>query len=94
METDFIKESPVDQGLSADVRQFILKTFPLARKQQIRDSDNLLESGFLDSQGILEVVTFIEERFSVILSDEELVPDNFLTIDRIAAFIRSKTTQV
>ena len=77
--------------LAADVRGFILKSFPLARKQQIKNSDALLESGMIDSQGVLEVVAFIEREFSTVVADEELSPENFQTIDRIAAFIRSKT---
>jgi acyl carrier protein len=79
------------RDLGADVRVFILKSFPLARKQQIKNSDALLESGLIDSQGVLEVVAFIEREFSTIVDDEELSPENFQTIDRIAAFIRSKT---
>lgn len=78
-------------NLKADVREFILKKFPLARKQQVKDSDLLLENGMLDSQGVLEVVTFIEEKFSITLADEDLVPANFRTIDRIVDFIHSKT---
>jgi acyl carrier protein len=78
------------RDLAADVRAFVLKSFPLARKRQITNTDALLESGMIDSQGVLEVVAFIEHDFSVIVEDEELSPDNFQTIDQIAAFIRNK----
>ena len=78
--------------LATDVRKFVLKSFPLARKQQIKDSDALLESGMIDSQGVLEVVDFIERQFSTTVEDEELVPENFQTIDRIVTFIRTKTS--
>jgi acyl carrier protein len=80
----------VGRDLNADVRQFILNKFPLARKQRIRDSDALLESGMLDSLGVLDVVAFIEQEFSISVVDEDLVPENFRTIDRIVAFIQSK----
>jgi acyl carrier protein len=79
------------RDISRDVRQFILRTFPLARKQQIQDSDYLLESGMLDSQGMLEVVTFIEKEFAIGVEDEDLVSENFHTIDGIVAFIQSKS---
>jgi acyl carrier protein len=78
-----------NEGLHTEIRQFILKKFPLARKQQLQNSDALLESGMLDSQGVLEVVTFVEETFSIIVADEDLVPENFQTIERIAAFVAS-----
>jgi acyl carrier protein len=76
--------------LAGSVREFILKQFPLARKHQVKNSDPLLESGMLDSMGILEVVTFIEREHSIGVCDEDLVPENFQSIDCIAAFIRSK----
>jgi acyl carrier protein len=72
------------------IREFILEKFPLARKQQLKDSDALLESGILDSLGVLDLVHFIEREFSITIADEELVPENFQTIDRIAAFIGNK----
>lgn len=72
------------------IRKFILEKFPLARKQQLKDSDTLLESGILDSLGVLDLVHFIEQEFSIAVADDELVPENFQTIDRIAAFIGNK----
>ena len=85
------EQFPVTSDLNAGIREFILKQFPLARKQQIRDSDSLLESGMLDSMGVLDVVTFIEQEYSFTVADEDLSPENFQSIDRIAAFIQSKT---
>jgi acyl carrier protein len=41
--------------------------------------------------GILQVVTFIEKEYAFTVSDEDLVPENFQTIDRIAAFIQTKS---
>ena len=78
--------------LSLQIRKFILDKFPLARKQQIKDSDPLLESGVLDSLGVLDLVSFVEQEFSVHVADEELVPENFQTIDRIAVFIQRKSS--
>jgi len=80
----------MNENPKAQVRQFILKQFPLARKRQIRDSDALLESGMVDSLGVLQVVNFIEEEFSIKISDDDLVPDNFQTIDRITALIADR----
>jgi acyl carrier protein len=78
--------------VNTQIRKFILDKFPLARKQQIKDSDPLLESGVLDSLGVLDLVSFVEQEFSVHVADEELVPENFQTIDRIAAFVESKSS--
>jgi acyl carrier protein len=79
--------------LNSQIRAFILEKFPLARKQQLKNSDALLESGILDSLGVLDLVSFVEREFSIAVSDDELVPENFHTIDRIVAFIESKSTR-
>jgi acyl carrier protein len=88
---DWTKMNTAGNHVSIQIRKFILDKFPLARKQQIKDSDPLLESGVLDSLGVLDLVSFVEQEFSVHVTDEELVPENFQTIDRIAAFVESKS---
>jgi acyl carrier protein len=89
---DGTKMNMAGNHVSTQIRKFILDKFPLARKQQIKDSDPLLESGVLDSLGVLDLVSFVEQEFSVHVADEELVPENFQTIDRIAAFVESKSS--
>jgi acyl carrier protein len=80
----------MEDNVKSEVRQFILKKFPLAKKQNVSDDGALLESGMLDSQGVLEVVNFIEQQYSMVVSDEDLVPENFQSIDRIAGFVRGR----
>jgi acyl carrier protein len=90
---DWARKALVAKDPRTEVRQFILRKFPLARKQNIQDSDALLESGMLDSQGVLEVVTFLEQEFSISVADEDLSAENFQTIDQIAVFVKGKTDQ-
>ncbi len=73
-------------------REFILEKFPLARKQNLNSADALLESGILDSHGVLDLVSFIEERFSITVADDELNGDNFQTIDLLTAFVKRKSS--
>ncbi len=77
-------------ALSEQIKSFILKKFPLARKRGLEDSDPLLESGILDSLGILDVVGFVEQQFAISISDEELVPENFHTVESLVAFVQRK----
>jgi acyl carrier protein len=72
------------------VRAFVLEKFPLARKSSLKDTDGLLERGIVDSMGILDLVSFLEEEFSIQLSDEELLPENFQSVECIAAFMQQK----
>ena len=73
------------------IRQFILKQFPLARKQSsIEDDSSLLESGIIDSLGVQDLISFIEEEFRITISDEDLMAENFESIASMAAFVQSK----
>ncbi len=69
------------------VRKFIVQKFPLARRRNISDADNLLETGVIDSLGVLEIVTFLQEQFSLQVEDDELTPENFQSISSIAEFV-------
>jgi acyl carrier protein len=90
-QNDLASKALSGRDMAADIKTFIFKQYPLARKKTITDSDPLLESGVLDSLGILDLVAFIEKEFLIGVLDEDLVPENFQTINRIAAFVRSKT---
>lgn len=72
------------------IREFIRKQFPRARKHPLHPGDPLLESGIIDSMGVLELVDFIENRFGVIFSDEELLSDTFSSIQTLSKFVLTK----
>jgi acyl carrier protein len=80
------------QTIEDRVREFVLKQFPLARKNGLKSEDRWLESGLIDSLGILDLVHFLEEQFKVQVTDEELLPDNFQSLQAVAAFVRAKQT--
>ena len=56
----------------------------------LSDDESFLDAGIVDSMGVLELVTFVEERFSIEVPDEEIVPDNFDSVDKLAAFINRR----
>ncbi len=72
------------------VREFILKQFPLARKNGLKPEDMWLENGLLDSLGILDLVHYLEEEFSIQASDDELVPENFESLSAVVEFTQKK----
>ena len=76
------------------IRDFIYRTFPLAKSREITDATALLEDGVLDSLGILELVTFLQDEIGVGVEDDELLPENFTSIDAIASFVASKLGSV
>ena len=80
--------------ISERIREFILNQFPLARQRSTKDDDSLLDSGIIDSLGVLEVVTFIEIQYDITLSDEEMLSDNFESISTLTTFIQKKLSCV
>ena len=80
-----------DNTAGETIRRYIVEKFPLAKKRGLNHTDSLLETGILDSMGVLELVEFIEGEFRISVTDEDLLPDNFQSIERIAAFVQQKT---
>jgi len=79
---------PENRDAVLRIRQFVLQKFPLARRRNVSDSDNLLESGIIDSLGVLELVTFMQQEFSVAIADEDLTPENFQNIESMVRFVQ------
>jgi acyl carrier protein len=73
------------------IKEFILKHFPLARKNGFHPGEKWLESGLVDSLGILDLVSFLETEFSITVSDEDLLPENFQSLETVAEFVRKKS---
>ena len=72
------------------VRAFIVDHFPAAGQRGISDDDSLVDTGVVDSLGVLEIVDFIETSFQVTMTDDEMLSTNFESIAAITAFIEAK----
>ena len=75
------------------VREFILVNFLFDNKAEISNTDSLMENGIIDSTGILEVVSFLEEDFEIEVEDDELTPEHLDSIKSIAEYIVIKQTE-
>lgn len=70
------------------IRKFINDN--LARTKQMKEvqnQENLIMNGVIDSLGIVQLVAYIEETFKMKVKDEDIVPDNFETVDVISSFV-------
>ena len=74
------------------IKQFIVNHFPSVRNRNIGNDERLLENGLIDSLGVLDLVNYIEEEFKITFVDEDLVPENFQTIDNLATFVQEKSS--
>ncbi len=74
------------------IRDYILENYLFTDDQSaLNNSDSFLESGILDSTGILEVIYFIEDEFGVEVEDQEMVPENLDSVDNIVGFVGRKS---
>lgn len=89
------KETSIEQtdSIESKIRDFVSKTFPAARKQTIRATDEWLQSGLIDSLGILDLVQFLEKQFRIHISDEELLPENFQSLSAVVNFVWRKAAR-
>lgn len=62
----------------------------LAPGAEFADDESLMDSGVLSSMGITRLIEFMRERFRVELDEAEFEPDNFETIEAMAALINDK----
>jgi len=72
------------------VREFITSNFYVADAGSLTNEMSLLDQGIVDSTGVLEVIAFLESEFGFHVADEEMLPDNLDSIDKIAAFVGRK----
>jgi acyl carrier protein len=85
----------MDKDAYAEIKQsitdFITNTFPMARVYTVKEGDNLLEKGIVDSFGLLEVLGHIETTFKLRVADEDITEDNFRSISSISVYVARKT---
>lgn len=72
------------------IRAYIVDSFLLGDDDGLDDDASLIEAGVVDSTGIVEIVTYLEETFGIEVDDDDLVPENLDSISRLAAFVDRK----
>jgi acyl carrier protein len=73
-----------------DITHFFEDNFMVEFNGKYSFDDSLLDNGIIDSTGVLEIVTFLEENYSIQVEDEEIIPDNFDSINNINKYIIEK----
>jgi len=73
------------------IRDYILENYLFTSDQSVLQNDtSFLESGIIDSTGILEVISFLETEFGIRVEDEEMIPENLDSVDNLVAFVARK----
>lgn len=73
------------------VRSFIVANFLFGvEDSKLTDGGSFLQTGIIDSTGILEVVTFVESEYGIRVDDIEMVPENLDSLNNISVFVADK----
>lgn len=81
-----------EQQLRTEIRQFVLRELLMDDVRAMpSDDDSFLETGTMDSTGVLEVVLFLEQSFEITVNDRELIPENLDSVDRLVQFVLRKS---
>ena len=72
------------------IKDFVLENFLFGDDGQLTEDTSFLESGIVDSTGVLELVTFLENTFDIRIEDDELVPENLDNLKSITRFLELK----
>lgn len=73
-----------------DIRTFIVDNFLFGDDGGLKDDSSFLREGIVDSTGIMQLVSFIQEQYLVQIEDDELTPENLDSINKVSAFIQDK----
>jgi acyl carrier protein len=74
-----------------EIRDYILKNYLFsADPKALDDNVSLMQTGVIDSTGVLELIMFLREQFAIEVADEEMVPENLDTVSNIVAFVERK----
>jgi acyl carrier protein len=73
------------------VRRFLLENYLFTTEESaLGNQDSLLQKGIVDSTGMMELISFIEEGFGIVVSDSELIPENLDSVNAIVGFVTAK----
>ena len=81
---------PSEAEIRAKVRQYITSNF-YTGAMEIDDDTALVATGAIDSTGVFELIDFLEKCFGIQVPDEDLMPDNLGSIERICLYVVRRT---
>jgi acyl carrier protein len=77
-------------NIASALRIFIKENYLLGRDYTFEDSDSFLEHSIIDSIGILQLVTFLQDTYGITVKDEELLPENLDSVKAVTAYLCRK----
>ena len=73
------------------VRQFVIENYLYGDGGRLKDDTSFLEHGIIDSTGVVELVTFIQDTFHIMVADDEMLPENLDSLKNIEGYLKRKS---
>ncbi len=73
------------------VRSYIVDNFLFGQDGQFANDDSFLDKGLIDSVGILTLVEYVCQNYQITVYDEEIIPENWDSVNRIVRFVETKS---
>ena len=88
--TERVGAAAMAERFRQSIRAFVAENFLFRADADISDSQSLLDSGVIDSTGVLEMIAFLETTYGISIADEEIIPDNLDSIDNMSSYLARK----
>jgi acyl carrier protein len=75
------------------IRAFVVDNFLFGDGSYLKDDTSFLEERVIDSTGILQIISFLEEEFAIKINDDEILPENLDSLSNITVFLNKKLSQ-
>lgn len=72
------------------IREFVIENFLFGEEDRLADDTSFLGSNIIDSTGMLELASFLEERYGISIADEDLIPENLDSLNNIGRYLDRK----
>ncbi len=77
-----------------NIKEFVVENFLFGDGDKVSNDTDFFEESIIDSTGILELVCFVEETYNVTISDDEIVQQNFSSVNNVASFVEKKQLEI
>jgi acyl carrier protein len=77
--------------IAGDLETFIVQEIAMGQgPASLAPDQDLLASGLIDSLGVTQLAAYLEQRFGISVTDADLVPENFRSLEQIEAYVARK----
>lgn len=76
-----------EEKISSKIIDYMSETFPRVDSATLSPGTDLIEEGIVDSFGLIEIVSFIQREFNITVNDDDILPENFITVEAMTNYI-------